>query len=159
MAFLHGLHGFEGRSSLRTWLFGILINQARKIAKRERRTLLLYEILPEAEDTYGVGPDRLMPADGRWAGHWRLDDLSVWPRPWRELPENRVLYQEVEVEIVKALEELPAAQQVVFTLRDIEGLTASEVCNMLAISDVNQRVLLHRARSKIRAHLEAYLDE
>ena len=144
MAFLQGLDRFEGRSTLRTWLFGILINQARKIASRERRTMA-YEPARHSDAELGLDPERFMPADGRWAGHWRLDDLTVWPRAWEGLPENRLLSEEVCGEIAKALDPLPPAQRIVFTLREI--------------SDANQRVLLHRARSRVRAHLEAYLDE
>ena len=157
MAFLHGLSTFEGRSTLRTWLFGILFNQARKLARRERHTVRL-DPPPDSDEDHGVDSQRFMPADGRWAGHWRLDDLSAWPRAWDELPENRVLQREVRTEIDRALEHLPAAQRLVFTLRDVEGMTAREVCDVLDVSAANERVLLHRARCKIRAHVEAYLD-
>ena len=158
MAFLQGLDRFEGRSSVRTWLFGILINQARKTARRERRAISLQPV-PASDAELGLDAQRFMPAGGRWEGHWRLDDLAVWPKAWDGLPEDRVLREEVQGEIVKALEPLPASQRIVFTLRDVEGFTAHEVCQLLEITESNQRVLLHRARSRIRAHLEVYLDE
>ena len=158
MGFLRGLQGFEGRSSLKTWLFGILLNRARKTAERERRSVSLSDLRGEPDSFDEVSPDRFMPAGQRWAGHWRLDDFTAWPKCWSDLPEGRLLSQEVLAEIASALEGLPANQRSVFTLRDVEGFTAAETCALLGLTDANQRVLLHRARSKVREHLERYLE-
>lgn len=155
VAFLQGLDRFEGRSSLRTWLFGILVNRARKAALRERRSFPLSELADENDDE--VDPERFIPAGQRWAGHWRYDDPTVAPRRWSELPEARLLSGELKAEIAKAVERLPVAQREVFALRDVEGWITAEACDVLGLTQANERVLLHRARSKVRAHLERYL--
>jgi RNA polymerase sigma-70 factor, ECF subfamily len=152
---LKGLDGFEGRSSLRTWIFRILSNTAKTRAVREARSTP-FSSLPghdEGSSEPVVDPDRFMPADHEDAGDWALP-----PRRW-ETPEQGLLSSEVRDVILKAIDALPASQRVVITLRDIEGCPAHEVCQTLDITEGNQRVLLHRGRSKVRAELERYFDE
>jgi RNA polymerase sigma-70 factor (ECF subfamily) len=148
---LGALDRFEGRSSLKTWVFRILVNTAKTRAQREGRVLPFSALndpgrIPEA----AVDADRFRPEDDpRFPGHWAV--------PPRELPEERLLAAETREVIAAAIDELPATQAAVIRLRDIEGWSAEEVRNALDISDVNQRVLLHRARSKVRQALEDYL--
>jgi RNA polymerase sigma-70 factor (ECF subfamily) len=148
---LGALDRFEGRSSLKTWVFRILVNTAKTRAQREGRVLpfsALHEPgrIPEA----AVDPDRFRPEDDeRFPG--------AWLAPPRELPEERLLAAETRELIATAIDALPATQRTVITLRDVEGWTSEEVRNALDISEVNQRVLLHRARSKVRQALEDYL--
>jgi RNA polymerase sigma-70 factor (ECF subfamily) len=98
-----------------------------------------------------VEPDRFRPADAEWPGHW-----SSPPRAWEVIPEEFVLSGEIRAHIREAIDGLPPAQRAVISLRDLEGWNAQEICNILEISESNQRVLLHRARSKVRAALEVY---
>lgn len=155
---LHGINKFEGRSSLKTWIFRILMNRAKMRAIREGRYVELH--LPdEATDGHSpipaVDPDRFVPADDpRWANWWKEH-----PRNWNEIPEGKLLSEEARQQIERAIEALPTNQRIVITLRDIQGLTCDEVCHLLEISKENQRVLLHRARSKVRRALELYLGE
>jgi RNA polymerase sigma-70 factor (ECF subfamily) len=107
---------------------------------------------PEAEEPL-VDPDRFLPAGHRWAGHWASPPVS-----WREVPEDLLLSQETMAEVERAVAALPATQQAVLILRDLEGLSAAEACQLLGLTEGNQRVLLHRGRSKVRATLERYLD-
>ena len=150
---LEGLDRFEGRSSLKTWLYRILTNLAKTRGERERRTVAFTDLVTvaTAEGERSVPGERFQPPDGRYPGHW-----ATPPRPW-ELPEERLLGREVMAVVDAAVTDLPAAQRQVIALRDIEGWTAEEVCRELEISDGNQRVLLHRARSRVRAALEEYL--
>lgn len=154
---LRGLDRFEGRSSLKTWVFRILTNRARTRGRREGRSLP-FSALGEsatAGDEPAVDPDRFCPSDDpEWADHW-----VTFPRDWGELPEERLLARETLSIIGAALEALPPSQREVITLRDVEGWTSEEVCNALEISETNQRVLLHRARSKVRRALEQYFGE
>jgi len=143
---LRGIGSFEGRSSLRTWVFAILTNTARTRAEREGRTVPLSAISDEAAED----PERFV-GEGRWAGYW-----SAPPSPW-SLPEGRLLASEARAVIERAVAELPAAQATVLTMRDVVGFGPDEVRNVLEISESNQRVLLHRARSKVRQALEDYL--
>ncbi len=149
------LDRFEGRSSLRTWVLRILVNRARTRAVRERRTLP-FSSLDGLDGPGGpaVEPERFLPAGHRWAGHWASP-----PRSWRDLPEERLLSAETRAEVERAVELLPPAQRAVITLRDVEGMTAAETCELLGLTEGNQRVLLHRARSRVRRALERYLDE
>src|SRR6185437_7074940 len=142
---LKGLDRFEGRSSLRTWIYTIVANIARTRAVREARSIPLSSLSSDdAEDDEGaVDPDRFV-ADGHW---------SRPPEPWRQ-----VLDAEARGVIDAAIATLPPQQAQVIQLRDIEGWSSDEVRNVLEISETNQRVLLHRARSKVRAALEEYLD-
>jgi RNA polymerase sigma-70 factor (ECF subfamily) len=148
---LGALDRFEGRSSLKTWVFRILVNTAKTRAQREGRVLPFSALqspgrVPEA----AVDPDRFRPEDDdRYPGHWLA--------PPRELPEERLLAAETRELITAAIDALPATQAAVIRLRDVDGWSSEEVRNALDISDVNQRVLLHRARAKVRQALEDYL--
>jgi RNA polymerase sigma-70 factor (ECF subfamily) len=147
LAVLEGLAAFEARASLRTWIFRILVNQARARAAREGRTVPL-STPADLGDERGpsVSADRFLDADARWPGHW-----SSPPAAW---PEERAASREALALVGAALEDLPPAQGAVMTLRDVEGWDAGDVCELLGLSDGNQRVLLHRARSAVRARLE-----
>jgi RNA polymerase sigma-70 factor (ECF subfamily) len=154
---LRGLDRFEGRSSLKTWVFRILTNCAKTRGQREARSLP-FSALVEAEterDEPAVDADRFYPPDDpAWAHHW-----VSFPRNWGELPEDRLLARETLSIVQAAIDALPPSQREVITLRDVDGWTSEEVCNTLDISETNQRVLLHRARSKVRRALEQYLGE
>ena len=151
LAVLNGLDRFEGRSSLRTWIFRILTNIAKTRAVRDGRTLPFSALqdparVPEA----AVDADRFLdPEHPRWPGHW-----AARPEPW---PEDALIASETRDVIAEAIEALPASQRTVITLRDVQGWSSDEVRNALDLSETNQRVLLHRARSKVRAALESYL--
>jgi RNA polymerase sigma-70 factor (ECF subfamily) len=148
---LRGIGRFEGRSSLKTWIFTILTNTAKTRAERESRTLPFssFEEAASAEEP-SVDPDRFR--NERYPGGW-----SDPPASWSLLPEERLLSAETRAVIDGAIAALPASQRIVISLRDVDGFSAEEVCNVLDVSESNQRVLLHRARSKVRAALEAYL--
>ena len=148
IAVLRGVDRFEGRSSLKTWIFGILSNIARTQAHRERRTVPLSTFELEGSDEPAVDA-----ACFRSDGHW----VSA-PSRWSELPEERLAGRETLACIARTLETLPAAQRAVMTLRDVEGWSGEEVCETLGLTDANQRVLLHRARAKVRAALDAELS-
>ncbi len=154
---LHGLRRFEGRSSLKTWIFRILTNRAKSRGQREARSLPFSALPPRDAEENGepaVEPERFLPADHPlWARHW-----ASLPRSWDELPEQRFLSSETLAHVRQAIAALPAAQRAVITLRDVEGWTAAETCAALDIGEANQRVLLHRARSRVRRTLEQYLD-
>jgi RNA polymerase sigma-70 factor (ECF subfamily) len=150
LAALEGIGRFEGRSSVRSWLFSIAANRARTRGQREARTAAFSSLQPEDEDAPAVDPSRFLPEDHpRWPGHW-----AAPPEQW---PEERLLRQETLQLARSAIDALPPAQRQVIVLRDVEGCSAEEVCATLGISDGNQRVLLHRARSKVRAALEQHL--
>lgn len=159
LAVLRGIDRFEGRSSLKTWIFSILMNRAKHRAQRESRVVTVDWAewaaqgdgeSPDAGPT--VDPARFLTASGPYPDGWR-----VGPYPWEDLPEQRLLSQETQHVIRQAVARLPAQQQEVITLRDIEGWPAGEVCTVLNITDSNQRVLLHRARAVVRQALENYL--
>jgi RNA polymerase sigma-70 factor (ECF subfamily) len=153
VAVLNGLDRFEGRSSLKTWLFRIVTNLAKTRAVREGRTIPFSALrTPENVPEPAVEPGRFRAADDpRWPGHW-----AVKPQEW---PEERLLAGETLAVVAAAIEALPANQRAVITLRDVEGWSSDEVCNALELSETNQRVLLHRARAKVRKALEGHLDE
>ena len=146
---LRSLDRFERRSSLRTWIVGIVVNLARSRARIERRSVPLPENdAPEAS----VEPARFLTADHpRWPHH-----CAVEPVPW-PTPEDDLLAGETRKVILDAIAELPPSQQEVLVLRDLEAVPAAEVCNILKLTDTHQRVLLHRARSKVRNALERHL--
>lgn len=147
---LRGIARFEGRSSLRTWIFRILTNTAQTRAEREARSRPFSSFAEEAEgDEPTVDPDRFQ--NPRHPGGW-----STFPEPW-STPEPRLLARETRSLIESAIGALPPAQRVVISLRDVEGWSSDDVCNVLELSESNQRVLLHRARAKVRAALEDYL--
>jgi RNA polymerase sigma-70 factor (ECF subfamily) len=152
LAVVKGLDRFEGRSSFRTWVFTILGNQARSRGTRERRTVP-FSSLQADEQTPGVPGDRFLPSTERWPGYW-----SEPPSPWSDVPVSRLESKETRALIFDALRSLPPQQQEVMALRDVEGWSAEDVCSMLDISDGNQRVLLHRARGKVRTILEQNLQ-
>jgi RNA polymerase sigma-70 factor, ECF subfamily len=148
---IRGLDRFEGRSSLKTWIFRILTNTAATRGARESR-IVPFSSLGD-DNGEALDPDRFFPSDHeRYPHHWALG-----PTPWRT-PEEGLLSAETREVIMSSIEELPPSQRAVVTLRDVEGWPADEVCDALEISEGNQRVLLHRARSKVRAALERYED-
>jgi RNA polymerase sigma-70 factor (ECF subfamily) len=149
MAIVTGLDRFEGRSALGTWIFSILTNQAKTHSARERRAVPFSCATP---DEPAVHPDRFQKDDDAWPGHW-----ATPPRPWQK-PERRLLSLEARDRLKAALAQLPERQRLIVGLRDIEGHSAEEVCKLLGLSQENQRVLLHRGRSRLRAALEEYLD-
>lgn len=149
-----GLDRFEGRSSLKTWIFRILTNTAKTRGEREGRSVPFSSLGDDDQDEAPVAIDRFLGAEHRWGGHW-----ASAPRNPRDVPEERLLASETRARIAAAIETLPANQRTVITLRDVDGFDADEACEILGISEVNQRVLLHRARGRVRAALEQYLDE
>jgi RNA polymerase sigma-70 factor (ECF subfamily) len=148
---LGSLTRFEGRSSLRTWLLRILANRARTRGAKEARCLPFSA--QARDDEPAVDPDRFQGPDGRFPGGW-----AAFPTPWDSVPEERLLARETLAEIDAAIRGLPPRQQEVIVLRDVEGWSAEEVCDALDLTPANQRVLLHRARSRVRAGLERYLE-
>ena len=151
---LNGIDRFEGRSSLKTWIFRILTNIAKTRAQREGRTIPFSALeRPDVVPEPAVDADRFLDAEHpRWPGHW-----AAPPQSWG--PEERLLAGETRAVVERAIEALPAAQRAVISLRDIEGWSSDEVCNALDVTETNQRVLLHRARSKVRRALEDYFTE
>jgi RNA polymerase sigma-70 factor (ECF subfamily) len=149
VAVLTGIDAFEGRSSLRTWLFQILVNKARTRFVREGRSVPFSALAgPDEGDPPAVEPGRF---DGRDA--WR-EPPAAWTE---EDPERLAMGAETRAAIEAAIRDLPETQRAVMTLRDLEGLETGEICNLLAITVTNQRVLLHRARAKVRLALERRL--
>jgi RNA polymerase sigma-70 factor, ECF subfamily len=151
---LKGLDRFEGRSSLKTWIFKIVTNTAMTRGARERRTVPFCSLGSDEDgDSPSVDPDRFLPADhDRFPDHWALG-----PTHW-ETPDESLLSGETRDVILREIGALPETQRAVITLRDVEGWPAEEVCELLELSEGNQRVLLHRARTKVRAGLESYFD-
>lgn len=153
---LRGIGRFEQRSALKTWIFTILMNRVRTQAQREGRSLPFSALEPAPDDAESALPaDRFLPADHpRWPHHW-----AAPPKDWGGSPEDRLLSAEVRTEIQRAIDALPPGQREVITLCDVEGWSAEEACELLGITPGNQRVLLHRARSKVRLALERYFEE
>jgi RNA polymerase sigma-70 factor (ECF subfamily) len=147
-----GLSRFGARSSLKTWIFRILTNIAKTRGRQESRSVAFSTLVsPESDaEEPAVPPDRFHES-GPWMGGWRTA-----PREWADLPEERLLTQEIRARIVDAINALAPQQRAVISLRDVSDWTAEEVCAVLEISAANQRVLLHRARSKVRSMLEVY---
>jgi len=154
LAVIKGIDAFEGRSSLKTWIYRILMNIARTRGVRERRTVPFSSTGPEADPggTFepSFEPDRFRRR-GFGTGHW----VSP-PEPWDEESNDRLLAVETLDRVRAAIEALPPRQREVITLRDVDGLGPAEVCDLLDLSDANQRVLLHRARARVRRSLEDY---
>lgn len=149
VAVLEGLGSFGGRSSLKTWILRILTNRAKTRGAREARSVPFSAIDSDSGADPAVDPSRFN-SGGMWTSP---------PRVWdEETPEKLLGRRETMVIVEKAVDELPAAQRAVLVLRDVEGADADEVCNILEVSETNQRVLLHRARSKVRAALERHMD-
>jgi RNA polymerase sigma-70 factor (ECF subfamily) len=149
---LKGLDGFEGRSSLATWILRIVVNIAMTRGGREARSIP-YASLAAEGDEHAVEPERFRGAADAFPGHWR-----AYPGDWHRLPEEALHQRETLRVVVDAIAALPAAQRTVITMRDVEGCGAEEVCAVLGVSEGNQRVLLHRARSRVRAALERHFD-
>ena len=149
---LNGIDRFEARSSLKTWLFRILVNRAKTRGVRDARCVPFSSLAREAEEDAGpsIEPECFNPEDHRWAGHW-----SAPPPNWEG--EERALARETREVIREAIDQLPPAQRTVISLRDVEGLPSEEVCELLELTEGNQRVLLHRARTKVRKALDDYL--
>lgn len=148
-----GVDRFEGRSSLSTWIFRIVANIARTRGERERRTMLTVSLSEELADAGpSVPPQRFRgrPGHGVWAEP---------PAHWSELPDERLLAKSTLERVAAVASGLSEKQRRVFVLRDIEGLSSAEVCDLLELSEANQRVLLHRARSQIRGALEDELGQ
>jgi len=138
MGVLRGIGGFEGRSSFRTWMFRILVNRAKTAGARERRSVAIGDTGPAVDQS-------------------RFDEAGSWvapPEQWIEDVDDRLRAGKLADRVRSAIEELPARQREVVTLRDVEGLSSDEVCHVLEITDGNQRVLLHRGRSRVRQVLE-----
>jgi RNA polymerase sigma-70 factor (ECF subfamily) len=153
---IQGIDRFEGRASFKTWLFQILVNRARTRAEREGRAVSFSSLSDEAEapGEPAVLPGRFRGPEDQWAHNWALP-----PHSWGESSDARLLAGETMQLVKRAIAELPPAQQQVITLRDIEGWAAEDVCNVLLISETNQRVLLHRARSHVRGSLEDHFND
>jgi len=149
LAVVQGIGRFEGRSSLKTWVYRILVNAAKRRALREGRQVSWSPVAGE-DDTPTVDPARFGGPGDRFPGHW-----LAFPAPWPS-PEQDMLAGEVQAQVEAALAELPARQRVVITLRDVEGYGADEVSSILETSAANQRVLLHRARAFVRGKLDEY---
>ncbi|HEY1237915.1 MAG TPA: RNA polymerase sigma factor [Solirubrobacterales bacterium] len=152
LAVFNGIDRFEERSSLKTWLFRILTNRAKTRGERDGRMVPFSSLAggdPEADEP-SVDPDRFLGPDAPHPGAW-----AAPPVGW---PQDRLLVRETLGVIEMAIDELPEAQRDVILLRDVDGWEPMEVSEVLGITDGNQRVLLHRARSKVRAALEQYLN-
>ena len=155
---LQGVNRFEGRCSLKTWLFKILMNRARTRGVREARSVAVGSIFDiEAEAVVAAEPavpaDRFQGPGDPWPDH-----CAIAPKSWGPNPEQALLSKECRKRLEQAIESLPPGQRDVITLRDIEQWTSEEVCNALGVSETNQRVLLHRARSRVRRALEQYFE-
>ena len=149
---IKGLDGFQARSTLRTWVLQIVANIARKRGVGEARSLP-FSSLEFGDDEPAVAPERFRGADDPYPGGWKS-----FPTDWRTLPQTQLLARETLDLVDRAIAELPEAQRIVITLRDVIGCGPEEVGEALMISDGNQRVLLHRARTRVRARLERYFD-
>jgi len=149
---LRGLDRFEGRSLLRTWVLQIVANVARTRAVREARSIPMSAFEAEGDEP-SVEPERFLGPDDPYPGHWRS-----YPSDWRTLPEQQLLSKETLEVVSRAIDALPDAQRLVITMRDVTGCSAEEVCEALGVSEGNQRVLLHRARARVRSAVERHLD-
>jgi len=149
---LKGIDRFEGRSSLRTWILRILVNTAKTRGTREARSVPFASLAPEGDEP-AVDPERFRSADDPFPGHWR-----AYPGNWQRLPDEALADRETLDVVIATIHRLPPPQRIVITMRDIQGCDSEEVCEALDVSEGNQRVLLHRARSKVRTALERHLD-
>jgi RNA polymerase sigma-70 factor (ECF subfamily) len=149
---LKGIDRFEGRASLRTWILRILVNTAKTRGAREARSVPFTSLAPEGDQS-AVEPERFRGADDPFPGHWR-----AYPGNWHRLPDEALADRETLDVVLATIHQLPPPQRIVITMRDIQGCDPEEVCEALDVSEGNQRVLLHRARSKVRTALERHLD-
>jgi RNA polymerase sigma-70 factor (ECF subfamily) len=152
MGVIRGLDGFEGRSSLKTWILRIVVNTAKTRGVREARSVPFASLAAEGEGEPAVDPDRFRGPDDLYPGGWR-----AFPANWHLLPEEALHQRQALELIVSTIAALPPAQRAVIRMRDVEGCSADEVCAALELSEGNQRVLLHRARSQVRSALEHHL--
>jgi RNA polymerase sigma-70 factor, ECF subfamily len=144
LAVIEGIDRFEQRSSVKTWIYRILMNKARTRGVRDRRSVPFSSTFP---------PDRFLPPDHpEWPGHW-----ATPPPAWEDVPQQQLEARETLAQIRDAIDGLPSPHRQVITLRDVHGWSSAEVCELLDLTAANQRVVLHRARAKVRAALEAYL--
>ena len=154
LAVIDGIDRFEQRASFKTWLFHILTNKAKTRGTRERRIVPFASLGPGDDgDEPSVSADRFQREGDAWPGHW-----ATPPRPWED-PERRLASLEAREHLRAAIAALPEVQQAVLTLRDVEGLGSDEVSELLDLTPGNQRVILHRARARVRADLERYFEE
>jgi RNA polymerase sigma-70 factor (ECF subfamily) len=154
LAVLQGIDRFEQRSSLKTWIFRILMNKARTRGVREHRSVPASSLGLDDADNGGFGPDWFRPPeDPEAAGHW-----AALPARWEEQPQDRLLSRETLDRVQDSIAALPTNLRQVLVLRDIEGWSADEVCNVLSLSPSNQRVLLHRARARVRMDLAEFFE-
>jgi RNA polymerase sigma-70 factor (ECF subfamily) len=154
LAVLVGIGRFEGRSSLKTWIFRILTNRAKTRGEREGRSVPFSSFASDADADEGASVDaNRFQRSGQFEGAW----VSA-PSRWSDLPENRLIGKETVEVAQAAIAALPDSQRAVITLRDVDGWSSEEVRNVLGLSESNQRVLLHRARAKVRRALETYLE-
>lgn len=153
VTFVQSLERFEGRSSLKTWLFGTLLNCARNRRRKEVRSVPFSSLWDPAEPAEpAFDPSCFRPEGVPWAGHWLVPFKG-----FGDDAERKLLQGELRQKLRAAIDMLPPAQREVITLRDVEGFQSEEVCEVLGLSEANQRVLLHRARARVRATIEAYL--
>lgn len=146
---LQGIQRFEGRSSLRTWILRIVSNIAKTKGRRESRSVPFASLVGDDVDAPPFDPDRFLGPGQEWSGHW-----STVPGEWLGLPEDRLVAAETLAVVRRAIETLPPMQAEVIRLRDVAGWSSEEVRNALDLTETNQRVLLHRARAKVRRALE-----
>lgn len=153
---LNGLQNFQARGTFKSWLFSIVCNRAKTRGMRDARSTPFSALAAQEAASHdpAVPPDRFQGADGRYPGGWAHP-----PSTWGQNPEQRLLQRETLAVLNAAIDTLPAAQRTVITLRDLGGQDSESVCNALGITETNMRVLLHRARSKVRAQLERYFAE
>lgn len=150
VAVVRGIEMFESRCSVQTWLYRILINRAKTSGQGERRTVPMGDVAPDGPT---VDPRRFRAgSDADLEGGW-----SDPPHPWQRDPQNQAIGAELMAQLLAAIDRLPAAQRQVVTLRDVEGMSAAETAELLHLSAVNQRSLLHRGRARLRQSLEDYL--
>jgi RNA polymerase sigma-70 factor, ECF subfamily len=154
LAVIEGIDRFEGRASVRTWITRILMNKARTRGVRDKRSVpFSSSAAPSSVDDPTFPADRFLPPDHpRWPGHW-----AAPPPPWDELPAERVEARETLDRVRAAIAALPPLHRQVITLRDVDGWSPDEICTVLDLTPANQRVVLHRARARVRAALETYL--
>jgi RNA polymerase sigma-70 factor, ECF subfamily len=155
LAVIEGIDRFEQRSSLKTWTYRILMNKARTRGVRDSRSVPFTAVVGAGDDLGPIFPaDRFLPPDHpRWPGHWAAE-----PPAWEGLPPEHLEARETVERVRAAIDQLPDVHKLVITCRDVEGWSSAEVCDLLDLTPANQRVLLHRARAKVRSALEDYFS-